>query len=165
MGFEAVLAALHRLVGMAGLGVDGGDHPVRGRPFGDAPPPIGAIGIVNRFYVLAGDQRQLRDRFGSAGTEFLVGHMPQHAVGIADQRVHQRGSRGGIIPADRRFPRIVVIMGSAVGGDHLTGAGHLTTNPTDRPDQLGHGVLGGYRVVEDREVQGTRVCVSRLATT
>jgi hypothetical protein len=35
VGFEAVLAAVHGLVRVAGVGVDGGDDPVRGDPLRD----------------------------------------------------------------------------------------------------------------------------------
>ncbi len=55
MGFEAVLAAVHRFVGMAGVGINGGDHPITGHLLRDAPVPIGAIRALNRFDVLAGD--------------------------------------------------------------------------------------------------------------
>ena len=35
MGFETVLTAVHRLVGMARVGIDGGDHPIMSDPLGD----------------------------------------------------------------------------------------------------------------------------------
>ena len=85
VGFEPVLAAVHALMGMTGLGIDRGDHPIRRDSLGDTPPPVGAIGILDRFDILAGDQRQQRHRLGTAGTEFLVGQMTQQPVGIGDQ--------------------------------------------------------------------------------
>ncbi|GFG50269.1 hypothetical protein MAGR_17100 [Mycolicibacterium agri] len=49
VGFEAVLAAVHRLVGVAGVGIDGGDDPVRGDLLRDAPMPVGAIRALDGF--------------------------------------------------------------------------------------------------------------------
>ena len=40
-------------------------------------------------------------------------------------------------------------MSSALLGDHLGGTRDLAAHPADRADQLGDGVLGGDRVVED----------------
>ena len=48
---------------------------------------------------------------------------------------------------------MVVVLGSALRGHHLAGAGDLAADPADRGDQLGHGVLAGDRVIEDRGVQ------------
>jgi hypothetical protein len=48
------------LAGMAGLGVDDGDDPILGDPPGD-PPRAGALA---RLDILAGHQRQQRDRLG-----------------------------------------------------------------------------------------------------
>ncbi len=44
-------------------------------------------------------------------------------------------------------------MPAALPGYHLRRAGNLATHPADRGDQLGHGVLGGHRVIEHRRVQ------------
>ena len=44
-------------------------------------------------------------------------------------------------------------MAGAALGDHLGCAGHLPAYPPDRPDQLGHRVLGGHRVIKHRGVQ------------
>ena len=62
---------------MPGIGIDSGDHPVRGDLPGDPPPAVGAIGVLDRFDVLAGDQRQQRHRLGSHGPELLVGQSQQ----------------------------------------------------------------------------------------
>ena len=90
---------VHRLVRVPGLGVDGGDHPVRGDPPGDPPPPVGAVGALDRFHVLAGDQRQQRHRLGGPRAQFLLGQVPQQPVRIADQRVDQ------LLPGRLRRPR------------------------------------------------------------
>jgi hypothetical protein len=58
---------------MTRLGIHGRDHPIRGEPLGDAPPPIGAIGALDRFHVLAGDQSQQRHRLASPRTSALRG--------------------------------------------------------------------------------------------
>ncbi len=55
---------------------------------------------------------------------------------IAHQRVDQPGPGGLVVPDDRRFPPVVVVVPGAVRGDHLDGAGHLAADPTDRGDQL-----------------------------
>ena len=39
MGLEPVLTPVHRLVRMAGVGIDGGNHPIVTHPLGDAPAP------------------------------------------------------------------------------------------------------------------------------
>ena len=44
-------------------------------------------------------------------------------------------------------------MGGAVLADHRGRAGDLAGDPADRADQLGHRVLGGYRVIEHSGIQ------------
>ena len=61
---------------VSGVRIDGGHHPVGGYLLGDAPPPVGAVGPVDGFYVLAGDQGQQRHRPGGTGTEFLLRQVP-----------------------------------------------------------------------------------------
>ena len=56
MGFVAVPVGVLCLVGMAGLGIDARDDPVRGRLFGDAP----GARPFSLFHVLAGQQSQQR---------------------------------------------------------------------------------------------------------
>ena len=138
---------------VAGIGVDGGDHPIGCHLSGDAPAPVGAIGALHRFHVLAGDQRQQRHRLRRAGTQVLLGRMPQQPVGIADQPVDQPIPGVGVVPGDHRFTRVVIVMGAAVLPDHLHRARHLAAHPADRADQLGDGVLGGHRVIEHRGIQ------------
>ena len=79
--------------------------------------------------------------------------MPQQPVRVADQRIHQLLAGRNVVPGDRRFTRVVVVMGSAVFGDYLAGTGHLAAHSPDRADQLGHGVLGGHCVIEHRGIQ------------
>src|SRR6266545_2701004 len=87
MGFEPVLTARDGLVRVPGLRVDSGDHPVRGDPFGDAPPPVGALGVLDWLHVLPGHQREQRDRLSGLRAELLLGQVAEQPVRITDQRV------------------------------------------------------------------------------
>jgi hypothetical protein len=129
------------------------DDPIFGDPAGDAPPPVGAVGALDRFDVLTSHQRQQRHRLGGLRVEFGFGQVPEQPVGIADQRIGQDGAGLLVVPGDRRLTRIVVVVGGAVFGDHRGGSRHLPADPADRRDQLGDGVLGGDRVVEHGGVQ------------
>ena len=99
VGLEPVLAAFAGLVGVPGVGVDGRDHPVRCGLPGDPPPAVGAIGALGRFDVLAGDQRQQRDRLGrlpAAPGDRLDVERGQQRERVVDQRGDQllAGGRG-----------------------------------------------------------------------
>ncbi len=98
-----------------GLRVDGGDHPVRGDPAGDAPPPVGAVGALGRLDVLPGDQRQQRHRLrGLARPDRRSGAArPRSVLRVVDQRRHQRVAGGLVVPGDARLARIVPVMGVA----------------------------------------------------
>ncbi|CAG7026110.1 hypothetical protein B0172_03318 [Mycobacterium avium subsp. paratuberculosis] len=160
VGFEAVLAAVHRLVSVPRVGIDGGDHAIPTDLLRDAPVPVGAIRALDRFNVLTGDQRQQRHRLSSPRREFLVRQIAQHPVSITDQTIHQPIPSGLILPRNRGFPRIVVIMGAAVGFDHRCSARDFAAHSSDRGDQLRHGVLRGHRIVEHRGIQGPP-CLAR----
>ena len=162
VGLEPVPVLLAGLVGVPGVGVDGGDHPVRRGPPGDPPPPVGAVGALGRFDVLAGHQRQQRHRFGrlpTLGLDRVEVQSVQQGEGVADQRGHQLVTGGRVVPRDRRLPGLRVVLPGqrrqpgATLDDHLGCAGHLAAHPTDLGDQLGHRVLAGHRIVEDRGVQ------------
>ena len=153
MRLVAVLAPRAGLVRVSRLGVDGGDHPVRGHPPGDAPSPVGAIRALGGLDILAGDQRQQRHRLGRSWAQFLLGQVPEQSQRVADQGVDQLVAGALIVPGDPRFSRPGVVMGPALLGDHRVRAGHLAGHPPDRGDQLGDRVLGGHRVVEDRGIQ------------
>ena len=82
---------------MPSLGVHRGDHPVRGHPPRDPPPPIAAVGALGGFHVLPGDQGQQRHRLLGPVPGLLV--QPGRALiqirepfeqgeGIVDQRGH-----------------------------------------------------------------------------
>jgi hypothetical protein len=74
---------------MPGDGVDRGNHPIRGDPRRDTPTPVGAIGALDGFHVLAGEQGPQCHRLGGPRTQLLLGQMSQQPVRIADQGVHQ----------------------------------------------------------------------------
>ena len=141
------------LVRVPGLGIHGGDHPLRGHLPGDAPASVGAIGALGGFDVLPGDQRQQPDRLGRGRVEFLLGQVSQQPVRVRDQGIHQLFASVGVVPGNRRLPRQGVVVPGAPRGDHLPGAGHHPGHPADRCDQLGDRVLGGHRVIEHRGVQ------------
>ena len=137
---------------MPGLGVHRGDHPLRGHPARDPPPPIAPVGALGRFHVLPGHQRQQRHRGRGGLVELGVGERRDHRVGVGDQRRDQDllGLRVG--PVDPRLTGLGVIVPGAPGRDHLARPGNLPGHPPDRRDQLGNGVLGGHRVIKDRGI-------------
>jgi hypothetical protein len=134
------------LAGVAGLGVDGGEHPILGDLAGDPP---GAWPIT-LFDVLAGHQRQQRDRLGLLSLQLKVGDRRKHRQRVVDQPRHQRLPGLRVIPSTHRLARPVIVVG--VNGD-LTCLGDQPPDPADRRDQLGDGVLGGDRIGQDGGVQ------------
>jgi hypothetical protein len=131
---------------MAGLGVDGGDHSVLGDPAGD-PPRSGPLAGLD---VLAGDQRQQRDRLGLLGVKLDIGHCPEHGQRVVDQSRYQRLGGLGVVPGTFGLARPLVVMRPKCD---LAGRPDQPADPADRCDQLGDGVLGGDRVLQDGGVQ------------
>ena len=115
--------------------------------------PVGAIRTLDGFDVLAADQRQQRDRLRGSWPEFLIGQIPSRRCASLTSAVNQQVASGLVIPGDRRLTRVVIVVGACNDFDDLGGAGDLAADPADRGDQLGHRVLGGDRVVEDRGIQ------------
>ena len=60
-------------MGVPGVGVHGGDHPVWGDPAGGPPPAVGAVRAVGGFDVLSGDQGQQRHRVRGRRVQLLLG--------------------------------------------------------------------------------------------
>jgi hypothetical protein len=143
--------------GHAGLGVHGGDHPVRCGALGDAPAPVAAVGVLGRLHVLSCDQGQDTDRIRGLLTELLVGQVAQQPERVGDQSVDQVGAGLLIVPGDAGLAGIGVVMRGALHGRHVGGAGDLADDRTDRGDQLGDGDLCGDRVVQDGRVQRAAV--------
>ena len=73
VGGVAVLAAGPGFVGVPGVGVHGGDHPVWGDPAGGPPPAVGAVRAVGGFDVRSGDQGQQRHRVRGRRVQLLLG--------------------------------------------------------------------------------------------
>jgi len=66
---------------MPGLRIDRRDHPVGGDPAGD-PPASRPLAWLD---VLAGDQRQQRDRLALLGAKLDIGHSVEHGQCVVDQ--------------------------------------------------------------------------------
>ena len=152
MRFEPVLSFLSRLVRMAGVRVDGRDHPIRGDLPGDPPPPIRPIGTVRRFHVLTGDQRQQRDRVLLPLIKIGTLQGTQDRVRVGHEAGDQFVTGRLVIPRDIRLPWLRVIM-TLQRRDDRGGGGDLAGDPADLGDQLRDGVLPGHRVVQDRGIQ------------
>jgi hypothetical protein len=75
---------------MAGIRVDGGDDPILSDLAGDPEAPIGPIGALGGLHVLAGDQRQQRDRGLGPLVGRRVGDRFDQRACVVDQGRHQR---------------------------------------------------------------------------
>ena len=117
-----------------------------GDPLGDAPRAVPVAGLD----VLAGDQGQQADRVGLLGVELDVLDGVDDRQRVVDQPGDQRRLGVGVVPGAHRLARRVVVMSRHL---HRGGFGDQSPDPADRRDQLGHGVLGGDRVIEQRRVQ------------
>ena len=134
---------------MAGVGVDLGDHPVRG-------DPTGRYATARRCRLSLQLVRHLgqRRRHHLLGSDLLVnpGQCLQQGVRIVDQRRDQRVLGAGFLPVDLRLPRTAVVMPGAHRRDGLAAPGYHPPDPADRQNQLGDGVLGGHRVSQNRGI-------------
>jgi hypothetical protein len=142
----AVTTCRAGLSGMPGLRVDGGDDPIPGDPTGDLPAPRPLAGLD----ILAGDQRQQRDRLGLGGVKPDIGQDAEHGQRVIDQPRHQRLGGLWIIPSTHRLARPVIVMAPKLDLARLR---NEPTDPADRRDQLGDRVLGRDRILQDRGVQ------------
>ena len=100
--------------------------------------------------VLAGHQRQQRHRLDLLLLQLLVGDHRQQRQRVVDQPRHQRLSGLRVVPGALGLARPVIVVGGKLDPACPR---HEPTHPTDRRDQLGDGVLGGDRVLQDRGVQ------------
>ncbi len=153
MRTEALLVAGPVLVDVPGLGINRGNHAVGCGPPGDAPASVTAVGLLGRFDVLACDQGQQAGRVRGLLAEFLFGQVAQQPQCVTDEGVHQVRPGLPVVPGDPRFARVAVVVGGALHGRGRSGAGDLTDHRPHGGDQLGDGVLGGHRVIEDGGVQ------------
>ena len=141
MGLVAVTACRAGLAGMPGLQVDGGDDPIPCDPPGDPPAPW----PLARLNVLAGHQRQQRDRLGLGGVKLDIGQDAEHGQRGIDQPRHQRLGSLWVIPGTHRLARPVIVMALKLDLARLRDE---PTDPADRRDQLGDGVLGRDRILQ-----------------
>ncbi len=142
------------LAGMPCLAVHGADHPVRGDLPGDPPPPIGPIGVLSGLHVLPGHQRQQAQRVRRRGVPaggIRARQLREYRQRVIDQGTDQGSLGVRIIPVDRRLARLGVIQ-RAHRRDHIRRARHHPCHLAHRGHQLGDGVLGRHRVVENRRV-------------
>ena len=95
----AVLVAGAGLVRVPGLGINGGDHPLRGHLPGDPPAPVGAVRALGRFHVLAGHQRQQRHRLRG------LRRRARRRAGARAAGAHPRPARRPAAPGRRDRPR------------------------------------------------------------
>jgi hypothetical protein len=146
MGLVAVAPLGVGLAGMAGLRVHNGDHPVGGDLAGD-PPASRPLAWLD---VLAGDQRQQRDRLGLLGVQFQVSDRFEHGQGVVDQPRHQGLGGLRVIPGTHRLAWPVMVMRPKL---YLARLRDEPSHPANRRDQLGDGVLGGDRIGQDGGVQ------------
>ena len=154
MPAEPVAPLRLAFAGVPRLGVHGGNHPVRGHPAGNAPPPVRPVRFRRRLHVLPGHQRQQPQRVRCRRIPLRgtgAGQRLQHRQRVVDQVTDQGLLRGRVIPVDRRLTRLAVVQ-RARRRDHRAGARHHPGHLPDRRHQLRDGVLGRNRVIEDRRV-------------
>ena len=163
VGLEAFLPVAAGLVDVPGLGIHGGDHPVRHGAPGDAPAPVPAIGVLGRLHVLAGDQRQQAHRVRRRLTQLDIGQLGRQPYRITDQTVHQVGPGRLVVPGDPWFARVGVVVRSTHRRSGLGPAGDVADHPPDGGDELSDGVLRGHRVIEHGGIQ--RSALPRLEHT
>jgi hypothetical protein len=98
---------------------------------------------------LASHQGEQGDRLGLVAIQLLPVDPGQHRPSVDDQRAHQLLAGLGVVPRTGRLAWVVVM-----GAKDQHGSGRVTpTHPADGPNQLGHRVLSGDRVVQQRGVQ------------
>jgi hypothetical protein len=87
---------------MTGVGIDGGDHPIRRGALEDPEAPV--AGFLD---VLASQQRR---RLGHPRVQPLAPQGGMSPVGIPDQRIHQRLAGGPVGPVTGRLARRAVVI-------------------------------------------------------
>jgi hypothetical protein len=137
---------------MPGVRVGHRDHPVRGGAPGDPPPSVAPVRAPGRLHVLPGDQGQQACRVRGRASR-LGGQARQQGQRVVDQGADQRRPGLLVVPGDLRLARVPVVVSAARDGRLLSRAGHLADHPPDGCHQLGHRVLGRYRVIEHGGVQ------------
>jgi hypothetical protein len=135
---------------MAGIRVDGGDHPVDGDLARDPEPAIGAL-----LQVLAHHHGQQPGGLGHRRRQQAALQDPQHRMPIPGARIHQRRPGRLVIPVDLRLGQAGVLVGAAKHRPQLglqCLIGYLDQSPDGRAQQR-DGVHGGDRVIQRGGVQ------------
>ena len=153
VGFEALLPVGAGLMDVPGLGIHGGDHPVRHRVPGDAPAAVSAVGVLGRLHVLARDQRQQTHRVRRLLAQLLLRQLSQEPHCIGDQGIDQVGPGGLVVPGDPWLAWIGVVVRPADSRCGGRTTGNVADHPPNSGNELGDGVLRGHRVVEHRGIQ------------
>lgn len=127
MALITITAFLSGLVRVAGLGVHGGDQPVRCDLPGDPPPPVRAVGSLGRFHVLPGDQREQTVCFGGLRVHFegVGGHCCEQGDRVVDQRRYQFLFGILVILGNIWFAGALVVAATRVGGDEVLAGGDI----------------------------------------
>ncbi|MEO7837668.1 MAG: hypothetical protein ABIS21_08530 [Acidimicrobiales bacterium] len=156
MGLVAVETAVATLVAVAGFGVDGGDDPVFGHAPHDAEYAVVVLG-----HVLAGDEGQQLGGITSQLSELDTVDHCQCGQGVTDQLIDESLSGSGVIPITGRLAGggVVVVSGQCRPHPNGQGGGGVVEHHQQLADggpQLGHGVLGGHRVIQRSGVEHPR---------
>ena len=113
---------------------------------GDAPCAL----LLARLHVLAGDEGEQPHCVGLFVAELHLLEGGDDGPGVAHEGGDEGGLGLGVVPGAHRLAGGVVVVGRHLHGG---GLGHQPAHPTDGCHQLGHGVLGRHRVVEQCRVQ------------
>ena len=113
---------------------------------------------VHPFDVLACDQRQQRHSLTCRRRRIRAlgigsAHRGHDRQRVADQGIDQLLAGSLVVPGDIGFSGRGVVGGGAQPRHHVRATRDNRGDPADGGDQLGDGVLGGDRVVEDGRIQ------------
>src|ERR1017187_9757928 len=154
LGFVAVPVGVLCLVGMAGLGIDTRDDPVRGRLFGDAP----GAWPFSLFHVLAGQKSQQCHGLllGPVELEAEVLGGKDELVGVLHELRDEAVDVVLVLEVARRAPGAEVVF---VHIDATGQLGHELSHPADLALQQAYGVLALHGVVEHCRVERPAVAL------
>ena len=99
-----------------GLGIHGGDHPVRGDPAGDREDPVDTD-----VQVLAEYGRQQCARLGQDRAQLATIQHPEHRCAVLGQRVDQDLAGGRVVVVTDRLPRDRIVI---IADEHHIYAGN-----------------------------------------
>ena len=150
MALVAVKAAGAALVAMAGIGVDGGDHPVGGDLTGDPEHPLAA-----QFQILAHHRRHQPRGLGHRRGQRAALKGSEHRTGILGTRIHQHRPGRLVVPVDLRLGQTGVVLAAGKHPSQLSRqrlVAHLEQAPDGRAQQRDR-VHGRHCVIQRGGVQ------------